>query len=147
MKKTAIKITAASIIISAALFISCSFESSFVDLIQDKINTDLGITGEAEEPEITIKLGSTELASVSGTYSFGHMHNDGYGGYASGEITFTIENSGTADLAIVNVSLSSGDTADFDLSDETSASVTPSGSTTFTVRFDPLYSGNKSATG
>ncbi len=46
------------------LIFSCSFESSFVDLIQDKINTDLGIAGNVAATGIT--LDKSDITVTSG---------------------------------------------------------------------------------
>jgi len=66
-------------------------------------------------PEINVKQGVTSLASGSGSYAFGAVTADGNGGTASGYITFTIENIGSAGLTISSVTLSAGSTGDFDL--------------------------------
>ena len=109
--------------------------------------TIIGNATAAPEPEINIVQGTTALLDDAGTYDFGGVHADGNGNTASSDITFTIENIGPADLTISDVSITSGDTNDFDLADNTSSPVSgPDGTTSFTISFDPLTSGSKSAT-
>ena len=57
--------------------------------------------------------------------------------------TFTVKNTGTADLTVSQVSLS-GSSA-FTVTSQPAATVSPGGSTTFTVRFSPATAGNHSA--
>jgi len=66
MKNVNQKITIVLSIISAALFMSCTFESAFVDLIQEKINADLGITSEEIVPVTGITLDKPNLTVTSG---------------------------------------------------------------------------------
>jgi len=70
---------------------------------------------------------------------------DGDGGRATDYATFTILNLGKADLKISDVDLTAGDTVDFDLVNNVSSPVAPSASTSFTVRFDPVNPGKRSA--
>jgi len=87
-------------------------------------------------PEINVKQGITDIASA-GSHDFGSVAVGG----DSGAITFTIENTGTADLLLSGtpkIAVSGADVADFSV-DETSTSspIAASGSTTFTVTFTP----------
>src|SRR5687768_1834917 len=59
--------------------------------------------------------------------------------------TFTIENSGTADLAITGVTMSGADPGDFTVTTGPASPVTPANSTTFEVTFDPSATGTRSA--
>jgi hypothetical protein len=54
-------------------------------------------------------------------------------------VTFTIENLGLGTLTISSVTLD-GDSLDFDYTSPVSTSIAASGTTTFTIRFDPTQS-------
>jgi len=97
----------------------------------------LPIPGESE-PEINIKQGSNNIPSGIGTYIFEKVVADGDGGITSNYVVFTIENLGTENLIISSVTITGNN---FDKTDPISNIVTPSSSTTFTIRFDPLISG------
>lgn len=60
--------------------------------------------------------------------------------------TYTIENTGGAALTISGVSITGTDAGDFSVTTSPSATVASSGSTTFTVTFDPTTEGVKTAT-
>jgi hypothetical protein len=104
---------------------------------------DGGSPGNTPSPEINVQQGSNNLPSGSGSYDFGSVVADGNDGTASGYATFTIQNLGSADLTVSSVTMSG---SDFDKTDPLSTTVAPSSSTTFTIRFDPLTSGSRSAT-
>jgi hypothetical protein len=96
-------------------------------------------------PEINIKQSSTNLASGSGSYSFG---NTTLGG-SSSAVAFTVENVGTETLNLTGTPkvAISGNTGDFTINQiSTSSTVSASGSTTFTVTFSPTTTGLRSAT-
>ena len=94
-------------------------------------------------PEIGITIGDTPVAS-GGSYDFGTVISDGdLGEYYSEFTTFSIENTGSAELAITNISKYSGDIDDFDLENTASSTVAPGESSGFSVRFDPLSEGSK----
>jgi YVTN family beta-propeller protein len=102
-------------------------------------------------PEISIAGNSTEIVngdvtpSVSDYTDFGSTTvNDGIV-----DRTFTIKNIGDADLNLVGtpkVSLSGTNAADFSVITQPLSPVAVSDNTTFTVRFDPSGSGQRSAT-
>jgi hypothetical protein len=60
--------------------------------------------------------------------------------------TFTISNTGTADLSIGGVSLSGANAGDFSVTSSPAVTVTAGSSTTFTVTFDPSAVGLRAAT-
>jgi len=60
--------------------------------------------------------------------------------------TFTVRNVGDTDLDVSTVTVSAGDTADFSIGNFTAEAVTPGGSLTFDVVFDPASDGVKTAT-
>ena len=99
----------------------------------------------SKSPEIELMEGVEYIASGTGIRDFGDILADGDYGTTSPDIVFTIKNTGTANLTITSISLIAGDTADFDLIDNALSSVAPQCNTSFTIRFDPLYAGSKSA--
>ena len=91
-------------------------------------------------PEINLKQNTTTIASGE-TYDFGRV----IGNVASEEVTFTIENTGDGDLAVLGVTLSGVDADRFSVSQPTSP-ITAGGSQTFSVAFSPGSTGVKEAT-
>jgi uncharacterized delta-60 repeat protein len=59
--------------------------------------------------------------------------------------TFTIQNTGTADLTGLGITFDGADYANFSVIADSAAPVSPTGSTTFTLRFLPTSAGPKSA--
>jgi len=59
-------ITVGCVILAGTMLVSCTFESAFVDLIQEKINADLGITSEEIVPVTGITLDKPNLTVTSG---------------------------------------------------------------------------------
>jgi hypothetical protein len=98
--------------------------------------------GGSTEQEILVQQGAATVSSGSGEYFFGEgVIIDGEGGKTSSAIAFTVLNQGGKDLSISGVSLSSGDTGDFDLDASALAGTIGShSSSSFTLRFDPLVS-------
>jgi len=71
-----------------------------------------------------------------------------FGNVAVGEdasLSFTIVNSGTADLTGLGITVDGTDAADFTVTTSPGAPLAPAGSTTFTVKFAPSSLGAKSA--
>jgi len=64
----------------------------------------------------------------------------------SAEKTFTIRNKGTGKLTLSAPVLSGANSADFTLITSPASTVAPNGSTSFTVRFTPEFTGTKTAT-
>lgn len=96
-------------------------------------------------PEINLKQASTNIAS-SGTYS---GIGDTRIGTTSATTTFTIENTGTATLNLSGsprVVVGGTDASMFSVASQPSASVSASGTSTFTVTFSPTSTGAKTAT-
>jgi hypothetical protein len=94
-------------------------------------------------PEINIKESTTSYASAS-TYAFVNQVS----GTSSSATTFTIENTGNATLNLSGspIVAISGNTSEFTVDQTSTAStVATSGSTTFTVTFNPTSTGAKSA--
>jgi subtilisin-like proprotein convertase family protein len=99
----------------------------------------------APAPEINVKQGSTNYLNGSGSYSFGSVNTSS----SSSAVTFTIENTGTANLSLSGTPkvAISGHTSDFTINQtSTAATVAGSGTTTFTVTFNPTAAGTRTAT-
>jgi hypothetical protein len=95
-------------------------------------------------PEINIKTGSTNLLSTD-TYDFGNSEQSN----PTSDITFTIENTGNADLMLTGnpiVTVSGTHASDFTIVQTTTAStVSSSGTTSFAVSFNPSGIGVRTA--
>jgi hypothetical protein len=103
------------------------------------ISSSFNVTASA--PEINVKQNVTSLASGSGSYSVGSIIS----GNSGNAITFTIENLGSANLTYS--SISNSNITDFTLNTiSTSSPIAASGSTTFTVIFNPTTQGSKTTT-
>jgi trimeric autotransporter adhesin len=120
-----------------------AFAACIILVLACIVACDTSPSGGATAPEINVQQGSTGLPSGSGSYDFGSMVADGNDGTASSYVTFTIQNLGTADLTVSSVSVSG---SDFDKTDTAPYTISSSASSTFTVRFDPLAAGGRSAT-
>ena len=119
-----------------------------VNPMETVITADTSVTAlfdSAAEPDINIRQEAADIPSGVGSYFIYGGHVDGAGGYVSAETTFTIENTGNAVLNIGSVEIAAGDKADFDLTDSTASTVNPGSETTFSLQFDPLTTGDKSA--
>ncbi len=92
------------------------------------------------QPEINIKYDATSIPD-GGSYDFG-SHDVG----TDTDVTFTIENTGTVNLTLTTpISLGGADAGQFSIQQQPTSPVTPSGSTTFIVRFTPTSAGSKTA--
>lgn len=103
----------------------------------------IGTAVASPESEIHITQGTSSIAS-GGNYDFGSV----VVGSSSATITFTIQNLGTANLNLTGspfVAISGTDASEFTVTQPTSASISPSGSETFTVQFSPTSVGSKIA--
>ncbi|MEY2692070.1 MAG: hypothetical protein RIT03_460, partial [Bacteroidota bacterium] len=103
------------------------------------ISSSFNVTASA--PEINVKQNVTSLVSGSGSYSAGSIIS----GNSGTAITFTIENLGSANLTYSSISNSNN--TDFTLNTtSTSSPIAASGSTIFTVIFNPTTQGSKTTT-
>lgn len=110
---------------------------------------DIGVTATfasaVSEPEINIKQGTTNIASSTGSYSFGSFTT----GASSSATTFTVENTGTIALTLggtPKIAISGTNASEFTVNETSTASpVAASGSTTFTITFSPTSAGSKTA--
>jgi hypothetical protein len=102
------------------------------------------VTGEAALPDIRIVKSGTPIDNGSPN---GHDFGTVLVGDASPPVTFTIENQGDAALHMESISFVSGNLSDFSYDDGSmSSSISPGGSTTFTLTFAPTVTGSRSAT-
>lgn len=92
--------------------------------------------------EIHVRQDTTDILSGTGSYHFGTVNV----GSSSAAITFIIENTGTADLTLSGITKGSSHPNDFTVMQPLSSTVTPGGSTTFTVKFTPAAAGTRTAT-
>ncbi|MBK8563116.1 MAG: BspA family leucine-rich repeat surface protein [Saprospiraceae bacterium] len=110
--------------------------------IDDDCDTNID---EGCEPEMNVKgLG---VSIVDGDITPSVPDDTEYGSVATGSSvvhTFTIENTGNANLTISSISI--GNTTDFAVTQAVASSVAPAGSTTFTVTFNPQSTGVKTTT-
>ncbi|MFT5526170.1 MAG: hypothetical protein ACI9HK_004143 [Pirellulaceae bacterium] len=126
---------------------------------------DLGITGFESTSTFTIEvdgLGFTASADIDvqggaplTSIVDGDATPDAADGTAFGGVdevvglstqTFTIENTGTADLTVGAITISGVNASEFVVSSSPSALVAPAGTTTFTIDFDPSQTGLRAAT-
>jgi hypothetical protein len=92
-------------------------------------------------PEVNVVQGATNIAN-NGGYSFGNQVQS----TASAPVTFTIENTGNADLTIGAITVTGAGAADFAVTQPSTTTITSGTSTTFTVTFTPSVIGTRSAT-
>ena len=103
------------------------------------VSSNFNVT--ASSPEINVKQGITSLFSGSGTYAAGNIVS----GNSGSPVTFTIENIGSANLTYS--SITNSNTSDFTLDlTNTSSPIAASGTTIFTLSFNPSTAGAKSTT-
>ncbi len=89
---------------------------------------------------ITVTQNSTALTDGVSTVAYGNV-NVG----SSLSKTFTINNTGSSALNITGVTIDGTDSANFSVTTQPAASIAATGSTTFTVLFNALTAGSKSA--
>ena len=106
------------------------------------------IAAVSPTPNINVKGKGQTIVINDNSPSFTDDTKYGSVNIASGSRsrTYTIENMGGAALTISGVNISGIDAADFSVTTPPSASVASTGSTTFTVTFDPTTEGIKTAT-
>jgi hypothetical protein len=102
----------------------------------------------ATSPEISITGNSAAIADNSSSATFSNHTKFGSQNYSTGSVTrtYTVSNSGTANLTITSAALSGANSSQFSITQPLSLTVAAGGSTTFTVTFDPSSAGIKTAT-
>jgi hypothetical protein len=109
------------------------------DANESPFNINLSGTGLA--PEIAVEDNASANIADGGSKSFGSV-NVG----SSSSLTFTIKNTGNANLTGLAITKDGAHEADFSITASPTAPVSgPSGSTTFTVQFTPSARGPRSA--
>jgi hypothetical protein len=104
---------------------------------------DITLTGTGTAvaaPEIAVEQPLGANLADGGSKDFGSVVVG-----ANTSLTFTITNLGTADLTGLGITIDGADSAMFSVTANPTAPVSPSGSTTFTVRFAPASTGVKTA--
>ncbi len=94
-------------------------------------------------PEINLKQNTINIAD-GGSHDFGSQATG-----TDTDLIFTIENTGTADLALSGtpiIAITGADSSQFSVQTQPISPVTGSSSTTFTIRFSPTSTGAKTAT-
>src|SRR6185503_9953138 len=116
------------------------------DLNESPFN--FSIQGTGTTPEIAVTGDSVEIADGDDTPDLADHTDFGGVNFAGATLvrTFTIMNSGTANLTLGGVTVSGPHAADFAVSVQPAATVAPDGSTAFQVTFDPSASGLRNAT-
>lgn len=95
------------------------------------------------QPDIFITQDVTPLYNGTGLFNFGNVNQ----GQTSANVTFTIKNTGTANLTLTTpFTISGTDATMFSISAPGSTVITPNNSTTFTMTFTPTSTGEKTAT-
>lgn len=94
------------------------------------------------EPELSLTQGATTIAHSTGSYDFGNQLVD----ESTLATTFTITNTGDADLTLGTIALSGANASDFSVTQVASATLEETETTTFTVTFTPSSLGTKTAT-
>jgi hypothetical protein len=99
----------------------------------------------ASAPEIAVYdgngTGGTERADNVGNVGFGSVNT----GSSSAAQTFTVQNTGAADLTLGTVTLTGADAGQFSVTQPVSTTLAANATTTFTVTFNPSTAGAKSA--
>lgn len=99
----------------------------------------------SDAPVMSVTAGSNTLTSGTGTYNFGNVDVN----QSSTAITFTIANSGGADLQLSGnpaVTVSGANSAEFIVTQPTSTTVSTGSNITFQVVFTPTAAGTRTAT-
>lgn len=102
---------------------------------------DVSVCFSNGTPQITVEQpAGTGLTSGTSNVDFGSVYFA-----ATSSKTFTIRNSGNANLAGINVTFGGANPNDFTLTSAPASLVLPNASTTFAVQFNPLAPGTRNA--
>jgi hypothetical protein len=99
-------------------------------------------------PEIKISGNSNEITDGSTFTSFTTHTNFGSVNVSAGTMarTYTVANLGAGTLTISGVTITGANSGDFSVTSSPAGSVASSGTTTFTVTFNPSAAGSRNAT-
>jgi hypothetical protein len=121
--------------------------SAFITISNDDTDEPsylINLSGTGIAPEINV-LGNSSTIANGGSFDFGNSLQ----GTATSDITFIIENSGTSDLnlsGIPKINLTGTNSSDFTIVQTTvNSTVLSSGSTLFTISFNPSSVGLRTA--
>ncbi len=106
---------------------------------------DVSVTNIDAEPEINVKQGTMDIPSPNGSYDFGSVML----GSSSSPVTFTIENTGSADLVLSGIpktSITGTDASMFSSGTPPTSPVDAGDNTTFAITFSPKSTRSKTAT-
>ncbi|MBL9182540.1 MAG: choice-of-anchor D domain-containing protein [Verrucomicrobiaceae bacterium] len=114
----------------------------------DESTYTFAIMGTGVDPEINVQGNGNSIASGDVTPSSTDHTDFGSQSVVSGTIvrTFTIQNTGTANLTLSTPTVSGTHAADFSVTANPTSPVAPAGSTTFQVTFNPSALGVRTAT-
>lgn len=100
------------------------------------------------EPEIVLSGNSTNIADGDATPATADHTDFGSVSATSGTVTrtFTVTNTGTANLTLGTVTVGGANAADFAVTTQPGSPVTPGNNTTFQITFDPSAAGLRAAT-
>ncbi|HUX14095.1 MAG TPA: choice-of-anchor D domain-containing protein, partial [Spirochaetia bacterium] len=108
---------------------------------------DIALGGSGLAPDIAVRHGATAILDGTGAYNFtADVYADGSGGRTSTAEVFTIENQGTTSLVISSILSTAGNTSDFLIQDLSQTTISVGSLATFSVSFDPVDTGARSAT-
>jgi len=140
---------------SKRVIYSCDADGSNRTAVVDGVGNDImalgTINGSSSAPEIDILGNGNSIADGDGTPSTSDHTDFGSTDISSGTITrtFTIENTGSADLNLTGsspyVSIGGSHAVDFSVSSAPSSVISSSSSTTFQITFDPSAIGIRTA--
>ncbi len=106
------------------------------------------IQGTGTDPEVNVQGNGSSIVDGDDTPTSTDHTDFGSQSVCSGTIvrTFTIQNTGNANLTLANPTLSGTNAADFSITTNPSSPVAASGSTSFQVTFNPSATGARNAT-
>ncbi len=140
------KIGAAAVLGSSIYIAGGSTDGSFTNLL----STTQRLTTSTCPTEMNVKGNNVSIADGDTSPSTADNTDFGSVSVSSGTIvkTFTIENLGGANLTLSGspiVAISGTNAADFTVTTQATSPVTPLGTTTFSITFDPSVIGNRTA--
>jgi hypothetical protein len=107
---------------------------------------DLNLTGTCPVPQPEIAVTNAQNANLTdGSPASTQNFGSGNAGVKGTARTFTIRNSGNADLTGLSITAAGSHPADFQVTQPASTSLVPDATTTFTVAFKPGAAGARSA--
>lgn len=101
---------------------------------------DINLTGVGTAPDINVEQPALTTVADGETKAFGNVLVG-----TNTSLTFTIRNLGSANLSSLGITIDGANAADFTLTVNPTSSVSPSGTTTFTVQFAPSAPGSRTA--